>query len=200
MVFSIFLFFCFYLIDRLTPILEPVKDYLFIVNSSMLALKARVVKIYECSTKPEKFVALEPEWGYVLSDWGEELVVKGDGDLGDIVVDASGNFVGFVELLLGDSFLVKTVESKDVKLNVELISDDGESLEGFLIGGSPPLVEVPEGNDVTGWRVFVSRTQDMGAFLRDNGLGYIGKIAGRSGRYYAVDVVEHGERLSVVRR
>ena len=194
------IFLSLYIIDGMTQILDPVERIFLIVDSSILDLKSRLYEAYGCFLNPGRSVSVELGSGDVLTYWGEDLVLKAVAKKGDVVLTEDGRFIGYVDLELGDSVLVKTICSKGLRINVEVVSKDGASLEGILIGDFPPVVDVPENVDITGWSVFISRAQDMGNFLRANGKGYIGKVLGRDGKYYAVDVGDIPDRLVVLRR
>ncbi len=196
----VFLFLALYIIDQKTCLLEPVEKAFLVVSSSLFNVRAHLVNAYRCFLEPVETISLEPGSGDVLTKWGDGLVVKGKAGEGDVVLNEDGRFVGYVELVLGDSFVVRTVNSKNLRINVEIVSSDGVGVEGILIGGYPPIVEIPEEIDITGWDVYISRAQDMGNFLRANGKGYIGRILGKDGDHYAVQVEEISDRLTIIRR
>ncbi len=114
-----------------------------------------------------------------------EVLIKGRGEKGDLVIDKDGRILGTVQRSLGKWVLVETPLSEDFKMFVSVMNGKRE-VEGNMIGGDPPLVRVPESLDLVGWKVFISKSVPLGGYIREFGKGEIGKIIGRKGDFWMV--------------
>ncbi len=175
-----------YVLDLTTYVFDGLKGWAFILKSSVYTFKDIIIGLPRCFSHSVTSVKEVPS-GTVLGTWNGSVVVKASAKEGDVVVGKSGIFVGFVTLSLRNTVLVSTVLDDRLTLNVEVLSEGGIGIEGVLKGGYPPLVEVPEGIDVTGWGVYISRSEDLGFFLRNMGFGYVGKIVGREGDLFVLE-------------
>jgi hypothetical protein len=72
------------------------------------------------------------------------------------------------------------------------------SVEGELLGGDPPLLDIQEDLDVLGWKVYISRYEKFGGYLRDLDLGEIGKTVGKKGDKWIVKPTSRKKGLVIV--
>ncbi len=176
--------------------------FLFLENTFHLSgvFKAIATRVYEPSMKVRDFYNRvtycfsnvgrvgreEVKPSEVISYVEGVLVVRGSGEKYDYVLTRDGNFVGYVIRSLDGLVYVNTPFSSDFAMRISLVSEKGV-IEGMLTGGDPPLIEVPEEVNVDGWDVWVSEEEPLGWYLRKSGLGYLGKIRGKMGKFWILD-------------
>ncbi len=183
---AVVLFLLLLFIERILPLGEIFRDLTWGVSRYFVSLRGYVDSVSSCVVGSKGARKISPPVFSIVELRDGEVLVKGKGERGDIVIGTGGTFVGRVEESVDGWVLVKTPLSDGFRMRVSVAGSDVE-IEGELHGGSPPILTVPEDIDVSGWEVFISRSEEMGLYLRDKGMGRIGRVSGRFGGGWVVD-------------
>ncbi len=126
------------------------------------------------------------------------LFLKGEGRVGDVVVSDSGVFIGKVVSTSGELLVVETPWKKGFSMRVTVRSE-GLHIEGRLLGGYPPTLEVAQDMDVNGWKVWISPNERFGPFILSKNKGFIGIVKGKKGKFWFLDYkLPLNEKMEVV--
>ncbi len=166
------------LLEFFFPFSGKIRESLWGVERYFYSLSGAISSFGNCVRNPGKIPTEKPRPFSALSKKGSVMLVWGKGKKGDLLIDESGRVIGIVEKSLDGISLVETPLSPSFKLMVE-VEKDGIFFEGKLIGGDPPIVEVPDGTDLEGGKVYISRAEKVGEQLREKGIGEIGEIIGK---------------------
>ena len=167
-------------LDKFVSIREKVDQKLWPVEKYFFSIRGWIDSVKTCAVNSSG-VKREPEEIMSVSRISSgEVLIKGRGKKGDLVIDVNGRILGIVDENFGNWVLVKTPLSEKFKIFVS-VTDGKEILEGELIGGDPPLVRVQEKIELKGWKVFISKSVSLGGYIREFGKGEIGKIIGKKG-------------------
>lgn len=170
-------------LEKFIPVREKVIERFWPVEKYFFSIRGWVDSVKTCAVNSNG-VRSESERILSVSKVSlGELVIKGKGKEGDLVIDSDGRLLGIVEKSFQRWVLVKTPLSDNFKMFVS-VTDGKKEVEGELIGGDPPLVRIPENMNLKGWRVFISRSEDLGGYIRGFGKGEVGKVIGRKGDFW----------------
>ncbi len=183
---AVLIFLLLVVVEGVLPLGDVFKDLTWGVRKYFISLRGYLEALKECVVSVRGATRTTPPIFSIVEIHDGIVMVKGKGKKGDYVIGSDGVIVGRVEKTVNGWILVKTPLSDDFRLKVSVIGD-GVEAEGELHGGNPPVVSIPEELDVTGWEVFISRGEELGEYLRSEGIGRVGKIAGRLGSGWAVD-------------
>ena len=187
------------LLESIIPFSGRIRESLWKVEKYFYSLSGAVLTFGNCVRNPGKIPSEKPKPFSALLKKGGEMLVWGKGERGDLLIDGNGRVIGIVEKSWDDISLVKTPLSPSFKLMVE-VEKNGVFFEGRLIGGDPPIVEVPDGTDLKGGKVYISRAEEMGEQLREKGIGEIGEIIGREKDGWILMPYPPGDGMVILRR
>ncbi len=150
-----------------------------------------------CIKKEATLTRLSPSPREIISYVNGVLVLKGSAKKYDFVLTKDGTFVGYVIAEEHDIIYVNTPFSKDFVIRIT--AEKGKmQVEGLLVGGDPPLVEVPEGLNIDNWEIWVSPEEPLGWYIKKSGWGRIGVIRGKLGKLWILDYSFPNAPLKVV--
>ena len=183
---SILLLVSLIILEKFVPVRERVEEAFWPVEKYFFSIRGWTDSVGSCAVKSGG-VRIEKERISSVSKINlGEILIKGRGEKGDLVIDKDGKILGVVEKSFGRWVLVRTPLSENFKMFVSVTNGKTE-IEGELIGGDPPLVRIPENLNLKGWRVFISKSVMLGGYIRRFGKGEMGKIVGRKGNFWMME-------------
>ncbi len=186
LVVSVLLLVSLVILERFVPVRGRVEEAFWPVEKYFFSIRGWTDSVGKCAISSGG-VNKEKERILSVSEISlGEVLIKGKGEKGDLVIDKDGRILGIVQRSFGRWVIVETPLSEDFKMFVSVMNDKME-VEGNLIGGDPPLVRVPENLDLNGWKVFISKSVPLGGYIRGFGKGEIGRIIGRKGDFWMMD-------------
>ena len=183
--------------EKFVPIREKVEERFWSVEKYFFSIRGWVDSVKSCAVNPEGIKTENEKIMSVSQISLGKVVVKGKGRKGDLVVDVKGRILGVVDKSFERWVLVKTPLSESFKMFVSVINGEKE-VEGELIGGDPPLIRVPENLDLKGWKVFISKSESLGGYIREFGKGEIGEILGKKEDFWMMEPTAKYKGLVIV--